>query len=247
MDQLVRWSRRVGSADEAAEAVTEAFASLHRGSPASRARRDPRRRARAALVRRAADCTKVPHPGRSGCGPPGGRGAGRRRPADDHCRRRGGRRAGRADRTGRGARGAGRHHCQRQGRGRRGAPAVGRRVDPAARRAEGRRGQRRAAGGRHRARRLGPVGGPDSRQDRDPLRHRPGPAGQELPGRPRAARRRRHHSRRASARPACGLAGDGTSGPRHCARRAATKPQRTRAPTPRSTPRCARRCRPTPC
>jgi thiamine pyrophosphate-dependent acetolactate synthase large subunit-like protein len=33
MDQLVRWSRRVGSADEAAEAVTEAFASFTGGRP----------------------------------------------------------------------------------------------------------------------------------------------------------------------------------------------------------------------
>ena len=63
-----------------------------------------------------------------------------------------------ADRAGRGARRAGRHHGQRQGRGRRGAPAVGRCLGPAAGAAEGGRRQRRAACGRHRVGRFGPVG-----------------------------------------------------------------------------------------
>ena len=62
MDALVRWSRRVRSADEAAEAVTEAFALVHRAPSAPGARRDPDRRAGADLVRRAAGRRRSPPP-----------------------------------------------------------------------------------------------------------------------------------------------------------------------------------------
>ena len=200
MDQLVRWSRRVHSADEAAAAVTEAFGSFTGGRPRPVHIEVPfdvleqswSGDARAVHESR---CTA----GRSGCSPPGGRSAGRGRPADDHRRRRRRRRAGRSDRAGRGARRAGRHHGQRQGRGRRGTSTLSRCVDPAACPAESRRGQRRAAGGRHRVGRFRLVGRADSRPDGDPLRHRPGPAGQELPGRSRAAGRRRDDTRRAAA------------------------------------------------
>ena len=52
MDQLVRWSRRVNSADEAAAAVTEAFGSFTGGRPRPVHIEVPYRRARAELVRR---------------------------------------------------------------------------------------------------------------------------------------------------------------------------------------------------
>ena len=74
MDALVRWSRRVRSADEAAEAVTEAFASLLRAPAAAGARGDPDRRAGADLGRRAAGGRRAdrtaPRPGRRCAGPP---------------------------------------------------------------------------------------------------------------------------------------------------------------------------------
>jgi acetolactate synthase-1/2/3 large subunit len=50
MDQLVRWSRRVRTADEAAAAVTDAFESFTGGRPRAGARRSSGRRAGAAVV-----------------------------------------------------------------------------------------------------------------------------------------------------------------------------------------------------
>ena len=227
MDQLVRWSRRVRSADEAAAAVTEAFGSFTGGRPRPVHIEVPFDVLEQSWSGEATECTKVAAP-----------------QADPAAVRRaaevlaaaaqpmiiaGGGAVdaqAEADRAGRGARRAGRHHGQRQRRGRRGAPAVGRRIDPAARRAEGRRRQRRAAGGRHRVGRFGPVGGTDSRQDRHPLRHRSGPAEQELPCRSRAAwRRRRRPVAALSARAARAGASSGhRAGCRVAAMRAATRP-----------------------
>ena len=244
MDQLVRWSRRVRERRRGGRGGHRGVRVVHRGPAATRAHRDPGRRAGAALDRPSRGLPRKPLPPQAD--PRGGR-------------------AGRPSCFGRGAQpmiiaGGGAVDAQAELTALAealGAPvattvngkgvvdeahplSVGASIRLRAR-AEGRRRQRRAAGGRHRARRLRPVGGPDSRPDRDPLRHRPRPAGQELPGRPRAARRRRDHTRRAvaTALPA-GSPATAQSGPRRCARPAARKPP-GRGPLRRDQRRGARR------
>ena len=185
MDQLVRWSRRVARRRRGGIGCQRGVQRIHRAPSTARTHRDSRRRAGAGLDRRA----EGRHAGGraragSGCRSTRCRPAFGGRPAADHRRRRGRRRTSRTDRACRGARCSRCHHRQRQGHRRREASTVGRRVDPAAGAAEGRSRQRRAPTRRHRTRRLRPVGGPDPRAGCHPLRHRPRPAGQELPGRP---------------------------------------------------------------
>ena len=101
MDQLVHWSRRVRSAEEAAAAVADAFAGFAAGRPPAGAHRDPGRRPRATVDRYAA-YTRRRHRGRGRLRLRATRRRGAQQGSTSTPRRRrgSGRRAGRGDRAG---------------------------------------------------------------------------------------------------------------------------------------------------
>ncbi|MDY6999441.1 MAG: thiamine pyrophosphate-binding protein, partial [Actinomycetota bacterium] len=181
MGQLVRWSRRVRSPDEAADAVADAFAAFAGGRPRpvhieipvdvleqpwTGAARDPvavRLPAAAAdSVRQAADVLAA-------AARPlviaGGGAVDAQREVTELAEVLGAPTATTVN--GKGV--VAESH-----------PFVRRRCRPASRAAGGGRRQRRSAADRHRTRRLGSVGRPDPGPCRRPVRHRPCPTAQEL-------------------------------------------------------------------